>query len=460
MEHFADAGLRHHRSAAARASLRLPGALALLLVLLAGCATRPQVDAPADAVAAAPAATAAARSDLVPQVRTTWEFAEDGLRFDNLLPAARLSGVERLGDGHYRVDIAPETEPVNPSAWYGFRIQADAARTLELRFAYAHGHRHRYVPKLSVDGHAWREAGPEEFRVDADGSARLRLQLDGGELRVFAQPPLLPDDFEAWSMRVATGLGVAPATFGRSVQGRPLRMFEFGAGADAPVLLVLGRQHPPENTGTQALMGFVEALAADTPQARAFRDRIRVLVVPLLNPDGVVEGHWRGNARGVDINRDWGPFAQPETRAVRDLLEARGIDAGRVAFAIDFHSTFRDVFYTVSEDPSRAPDGVLHAWMARMQAGHDIDDRPSTARTPVFKNWAYCRLGAPSVTYEVGDTTPAAELEAVARHAARSLMDLLPGATRPETPPDCPHFDDGRAGTIGHAGGDSGREFR
>lgn len=438
MEHPADAGLRHHRSAAARASLRLPGALALLL--LAGCATRPHVDAPAGAVAAAAAATAAVGSDLVPQFRTTWEFDEDGLRFDNLLPAARLAGVERLGVGRYRVDVAPETEPVNPSAWYGFRIQADAARTLELRFAYAHGHRHRYVPKLSIDGRAWREARPDEFRVDADGNARLRLQLDAGELRVFAQPPLLPGDFEAWSTRVAADMGVEPATFGSSVQGRPLRMFEFGADADAPVLLVLGRQHPPENTGTQALMRFVEALAANTPQARAFRDRVRVLVVPLLNPDGVVEGHWRGNARGVDINRDWGPFAQPETRAVRDLLEARGIGAGRVAFAIDFHSTFRDVFYTVSEDPSRAPDGVLHAWMARMQAGHAIEDTPSAARTPVFKNWAYCRLGAPSVTYEVGDTTPAAELDAVAGHAARALMDLLPGAARPPAAPDCPHF--------------------
>lgn len=452
---------RTHRRgpSAVRAHLWLPAALALLF---AGCASRQPVDAPAAATVAPPAPTPATAEPVrvALQVRTTWRFDDDGLRFDNLLPASRLSGVERLGEGRYRVDIAPETEPVNPSAWYGFRIQADAARTLELRFAYAHGHRHRYVPKLSVDGRAWREARADEFQVDADGNARLRLQLDAGELRVFAQPPLLPGDFEAWSARVAAGLGVEPATFGSSVQGRPLRMFEFGAGADAPVLLVLGRQHPPENTGTQALMGFVEALAADTPQAREFRARVHVLVVPLLNPDGVVEGHWRGNARGVDINRDWGPFAQPETRALRDLLEARGVGAGRVAFAIDFHSTFRDVFYTVAEDPSRAPDGVLHAWMAAMQAGFDIEEKPSAARTPVFKNWAFCRLGAPAVTYEVGDTTPAAELEAVARHAARSLMDLLPGATRPATPPDCPHFDAGRAGTMRHAGGASGREFR
>ncbi|MGY0610677.1 MULTISPECIES: M14 family metallopeptidase [unclassified Luteimonas] len=437
--------------AAVRTARWLPATLALLV---AGCASRQPIDPPPAAAADTPPASApAGTSQAAVQVRKAWRFDADGLRFDNLLPAARLSGVARLGEGRYRIDIAPETEPVNPSAWYGFRIHADAPRTLELRFAYAHGHRHRYVPKLSADGRAWREAGADEFRVDDEGVAHLRLQLEAGALHVSAQPPFLPADFEAWSADVAGRLGLEPRTFGTSVQGRALQAFEFGADGDAPVLLVLGRQHPPENTGTQALTGFVEALAADTPDARAFRDRMRVLVVPLLNPDGVVEGHWRGNANGVDLNRDWGPFAQPETRALRELLAARGIGAGRVAFAIDFHSTVRDVFYTVAEDPSRAPGGVLHAWMAAMQAGFDIEEKPSSARSPVFKNWAFCRLGAPAVTYEVGDATPAAELERVARHAARSLMALLPAAQPPPADPACPRFGAG-------PGGDSHMQFR
>jgi len=420
--------------AIARTAVWLPATLALLV--MAGCASR-QPPAP-------PAATAATASTddsrATPQVHRTWRFDEDGVGFDNQLPAARLTGVERLGDGIYRIDVTPETHPVNPSPWYGLRIRSDAPRALELRFSYPHGYRHRYTPKLSRDGRDWREADGQAFEVDADGNARLRLQLEAGELRVFAQPPFLPGDFEAWSARVAAQVGAQPRTFGASVQGRPLQAFEFGAGADAPLLLVVGRQHPPENTGTQALTGFVEALAADTPQARAFRGKVRVLVVPLLNPDGVVEGHWRGNANGVDINRDWGPFAQPETRALRDLLDARGIGTGRVAFAIDFHSTFRDVFYTVTEDPSRAPGGVLHGWMAAMRARFDIEEKPSVARSPVFKNWAFCRLGAPAVTYEVGDTTPAGVLHEVARHAAQSLMPLLADPPAPPATPACPSF--------------------
>ncbi len=375
------------------------------------------------------------------QKRREWRFDGDGIHFDNRVPAARLSAVQRVRNGVYRVRIDPEAFPINPSPWYGFRIHSDAPRAVELEFSYPHEFRHRYVPKLSRDGRTWQEADAQSFAVDAEGNARLWLQLEAGELHVFAQPPFLPEDFAAWSTRVSAQVGTRPQTFGTSVQGRPLQLFEFGAGEQAPVVLVLGRQHPPEHTGTQALLGFVEALAADTPQARAFRERVHVLVAPLLNPDGLAEGHWRANANGVDINRDWGVFAQPETRALRDALAARGIGPGRVVFVIDFHSTEQDVFYTVADDPSRETGGLLQQWIAAMQLRFRIRESASVARNGTSQNWAVCRLGAPSVTYEVGDATPPALLDEVTRHAAFILMDLLAEPRQPAAPPTCNAYD-------------------
>ena len=41
-----------------------------------------------------------------------------------------------------------------------------------------------------------------------------------------------------------------------------------------------------------------------------------VIVYPLMNPDGVDEGHWRHNTGGIDLNRDWAHYNQPETRQV------------------------------------------------------------------------------------------------------------------------------------------------
>lgn len=422
MTHFFDARLVPSIFPTTRANRRasLPAVLALLLIMLSGL------------IVAAPAVGAVAV-----QERREWRFDKDGVRFDNQLPAARLSGVQRVREGVYRVRIAPETYPINPSPWYGFRIHSDAARVIELQFTYPQDFRHRYVPKLSRDGRTWQQVDAGAFAVDGKGNGRLRLQLQAGELRVFAQPPFVPEDFSAWSTRIATQAGTELQTFGTSVQGRPLQLFEFGAGAEAPVVLVLGRQHPPENTGTQALLGFVEALAADTPQARAFRERVHVVVAPLLNPDGLVEGHWRGNANGVDINRDWGTFEQPETRALRDTLAARGIGPGRVVFAIDFHSTDHDVFYTVVDDPSRTTGGTMQQWIAAMQSRFKIRESASVARNGTSQNWAVCRLGAPSVTYEVGDATPAALLQDVTLHAADVLMALLAEPQPPAAPPAC-----------------------
>ncbi|MGO3127064.1 MAG: M14 family metallopeptidase [Luteimonas sp.] len=364
---------------------------------------------------------------VVLQERREWAFIEDGMRFDNRLPGARLTDVMRKGPRHYAVVITPETRPINPSPWYGFRVAADRPGPLRIDFHYP-DYQHRYHPKLDVGDGRWREATAAEFSPEqGDQPARLQVEIGPRPLRVFAQPPLLPDDFDTWIETIGTRLPIERSVFGHSVQGQPLQLFEFGGNEDAPLLIVIGRQHPPENTGSQALFGFVETLAGNTPQARAFRDRVRTVVVPLVNPDGIVEGHWRTNLHGKDLNRDWGPFEEPETRALAHALLARSEDAGRpVVFALDFHSTFRDVMYTVEEDPARQPDGALGRWISALRAhSPELAERPSAATSTVFKNWAYCRFGAPTVTYEVGDTTPEATLDTLSRLAAVALMTVL-----------------------------------
>ena len=403
--------------------------------LLAACATAPGPSPSPTSTTAADAHRAVPLQD-----RRSWHFDYDGVRFDNLAPATRLTGVERLGPGHYRVTSAPETHPINPSPWFGFRIHSGVAQALRIDFAYPHDYRHRYVPKLRLGDGPWRAPADGEFILDANGRAQLAVDLAAGTtLQAIAQVPWLPDEVRAWSDNIAARTGTSVTSIGASVLGRPLPAFVFGAAPGAPLLLVVGGQHPPEYTGARALAGFVEVLSADTPQARAFRDQVRVLVAPQLNPDGVFEGHWRTNANGTDLNRDWGPFAEPETRALRDALAAEISRSGHVAFAIDFHSTFRDVLYTVTEDPSRIEGGLMHSWIAAMQARFPgrIDERPSAASSTVFKNWTYCRHGAPTVTYEVGDTTPDALLAEVSRQAAELLMALMRTPRPAPAPANC-----------------------
>lgn len=371
--------------------------------------------------------------ELVPQqARGEWRFEEDGIAFDNIGEGARLNGVMRLGPGRYRAMVRPETTPINPSPWYAFRILASRPGQAVVTFDYGQfDHRYRPWLRWRAAGNRsgeWQPAPQEAFSVDADGVARLSLSLGAGVMEVSAQVPIRIAEVEGWVDSLAERMAAEVETIGHSVQGRPLRLLAFGNPDARQVVLVLGRQHPPEVTGMRAQLAFVDALAADTPQAHAFRTRYRVVVVPQLNPDGVVEGQWRTNAHGIDLNRDWGIFGEPETRAVADALHRHVTGSGRtLAFALDFHSTWYDIFYTVTEDPAREPGGVLRGWMDALDARFPdrIRERPSAATSNVFKNWAFREYGAPSVTYEVGDETDRETLSELARFAAGSLMELL-----------------------------------
>ena len=53
---------------------------------------------------------------------------------------------------------------------------------------------------------------------------------------------------------------------------------------------------------------------------------------------------WRLNAGGIDLNRDWGTFSQPETTALSQWIVAAA-GGRRVVSMMDFHSTDKTVIY-------------------------------------------------------------------------------------------------------------------
>jgi murein peptide amidase A len=127
---------------------------------------------------------------------------------------------------------------------------------------------------------------------------------------------------------------------GHSVRGRPItNTLKGDPGAPARVL-VIGCVHGDEAAGVRV----ARRLIAGAPARNA-----AIWVVPSLNPDGVA-ANTRGNARGVDLNRnfpfDWQPLdgleysgtqalSEPESRAARRLILRRKPD-----ITIWFHQPF------------------------------------------------------------------------------------------------------------------------
>ena len=337
--------------------------------------------------------------------------------FDGASPLACAVTGERA----FTLLVSPEhAPPINPSPWYAFRYEAagDAPVTVTLR--YLEG-RHRYAPKLRGAAGEWTEVPVE---TAADGSAAV-LHLPAGRGLVAAQEVVTPDNAAAALARWSKASGARVFTLGTSHDGRPVEAIRLGR-KDAPRLVVLlGRQHPPEVTGAIAMEAFVDALAA---RAGALDD-VQVLVVPMLNPDGVARGHWRANRGAVDLNRDWGPFTQPETRAVKAWLDA--LPAGvRPVLMVDFHSTGRNLFYVQGdEEASPAQTRFLRAWLGGKEQAFPgyaftLEPRNANPGSGTAKNWFHQTYAIPSYTYEVGDNTD----RPATRAAARALAEAMVGA--------------------------------
>jgi hypothetical protein len=344
------------------------------------------------------------------------------LNFDFDGAAASVCAI--VGERDFALLVTPEhAPPINPSPWYAFRYRAegDAPVTVTLRYL---GGQHRYPPKWRAAGGEWRDL-PSEPAADGKSAA---IRLPQGEGVIAAQEILTPADASADLARWSAMTGSKPFVLGHSHDGRPIEAIRLGR-ADAPRLVVLlGRQHPPEVTGAIAMRAFVDALAA---QAGGFGD-VQFLVVPMLNPDGTARGHWRANRGATDLNRDWGPFTQPETRSLKAWLDALP-PAVRPAAMIDFHSTRSNLFYVQGPDEADAAQRrFLAAWLEGREnalAGYPFTIEPRNANpgSGTAKNWFHATYAIPAYTYEVADDADRAATRAAAKVLAESLIPALGG---------------------------------
>ena len=123
----------------------------------------------------------------------------------------------------------------------------------------------------------------------------------------------------------ASSKAAARQLIGRSVRGRAIYAYELGEPNGLPVV-VFGSIHGNEPAGIAVTRRLLQL---------GPRGAIDLWVVPDLNPDGHA-AHTRGNAHGVDLNRNFPwhwrrlkggyysgrrPLSEPESRAAYRLIE-------------------------------------------------------------------------------------------------------------------------------------------
>lgn len=260
--------------------------------------------------------------------------------------------------------------------------------------------------------------------------AVLQLEVGPDPLRVAGQEMIGGEELRGWITEMSQKRFIEKSVIGKSILGQSIEQLQIGRLEARNYVFIIGRQHPPELTGTLGLIHFVETLSANSSLANEFRDHFQTIVLPLVNPDGVDQGHWRHNMAGVDLNRDWVKFLQPETRAARDLFQKLVAKRGARPFLLlDFHSIHRDIFYTQGDEHPTSPENFTANWLAAIQERlpeHEMRRSGSHLPThPTSKTWGYETFGIPSITYEFGDNTDRDLIPELAAVSAEEMMRLL-----------------------------------
>ena len=70
-------------------------------------------------------------------------------------------------------------------------------------------------------------------------------------------------------------------------------------------VVITSRVHPGESGASWIMKGILDYLTGPSLNAKILRDNFVFKIVPMLNPDGVINGSTRCNLAGVDLNRIW-----------------------------------------------------------------------------------------------------------------------------------------------------------
>ena len=345
-------------------------------------------------------------------------------------PGAGNLSCEIINSQHIKLFINSETDDsINPSPWFAIR-KSKHSENIKIELDYGN-YNYRYNPKISSDNKAWDNLNMLNILKKNNDKILVIDFLPSNKKQYIASQEIITQSwYYNWFNELKETGKVRSETIGFSVLKKPITMFFIETDIKNPYIIILGRQHPPEVTGAFALKGFIDQLVSPSQLSQNFLNQYNIIFVPLMNPDGVDNGHWRYNVNKIDLNRDWGTFSQPETIAVNEKL-IRLTANSKLALFIDFHSTYNNIFYISENLSNNLSKFSLENWIDNSSSGllgigYNFQlINSSNKDNGVSKNYIYNKYNIPSMTYEVSDSEDRKKIKQSSSILATELMKFL-----------------------------------
>lgn len=238
--------------------------------------------------------------------------------------------------------------------WY-FRVRGAAGRTLTFQFTKGNVLGVR-GPAVSTDrARTWKWLGNSAV---TDTSFRYTFPRDAKEVRFCFTMPYLESNLWEFLNRYSGNPLLRTDVLCKTRKGQDVELLRLGRldGDCQHRVLITCRHHACETMASYALEGIVEAVLAETDEARWFRENVEFLILPFMDKDGVEQGDQGKNRKPHDHNRDYADGSiYASVRALKQLIPKWS--GGRLRVALDLHCPWirgphnEDIYFVGTPEP-------------------------------------------------------------------------------------------------------------
>ncbi|OPJ74168.1 cytosolic carboxypeptidase 2 isoform B [Patagioenas fasciata monilis] len=291
------------------------------------------------------------------------------LLFESRFESGNLQKAVKVGPFEYVLWLRPDLYTAKHTQWFYFRVQ-NTRRDHLYRFTianlakpkslYNEGMRPLLYSQRDAEscGIGWRRVGTDirYYRGGAEEPAAFCLSWTArfphdGDTCFFAHSyPYTYSDLRRYLRALcrdpARSQLCTVRALCRSLAGNTVYLLTIGSPAGVAgkrAVVLSARAHPGESGGSWAMRGLLDFLLSADADARILRQLFDFMVVPMLNPDGVVVGNSRCSLAGRDPNRAYGAArggSFPGVWHLRAMVE-RVLAEREVVLYCDFHGHSR-----------------------------------------------------------------------------------------------------------------------